>query len=148
MLLSPPDPVRNSAPPARLLLVDRNEMVLTTLSMVLRRNGIDVFIAPGASEALRAIETRSFDVLLVGLHLPHAADGIAVVQAMKRANPRAWTMIVSGDLERETTAAILLSHADEVIAKPIPPAHLLLKIREGIQCAPSPLVDVQMRTRI
>ena len=59
----------------RLLLVDDNESVRTTLRMVLEINKFDVTTAGSVAEALHLIDTQPFDVLLSDLHMPGAGVG-------------------------------------------------------------------------
>src|SRR5208283_4153178 len=65
-----------SLAPARLLLVDDDESIITASSVM---------------EALQRIASEHFDVLVSDLHMPGAGDGLIVVGAMRHANPRAVT---------------------------------------------------------
>lgn len=118
--------------PAKLLLVDDNEMVLKTMSAVLTFNGFSVVCAGSVNEALKFISTQHFDVLLSDLHMPQAGDGLTVVSAMRHANPVAVTLIFSGYPEMKEAAEAIRQQADEVIAKPINPEALVAAIRSRL----------------
>jgi len=47
------------------------------------------------AEALKQISFGQFDVLLSDLHMPGAGDGLTAVSAMRHANPKAVTMLLS-----------------------------------------------------
>lgn len=118
--------------PARLLLVDDNELILSTLGAVLRMNGFIVVCAGSVNEALKLISTESFDVLLSDLHMPQAGDGLTVVSAMRHANPAAVTLIFSGYPEMKGAADAIRQQADEVLPKPINPDALVASIRSRL----------------
>ena len=70
-------------------------------------------------EALKYIITESFDVLLTDLHMPGAGDGLTVVSAMRHANPKAVTLLLSAFPEMTAAAQAILRQADEILLKPI-----------------------------
>ena len=105
--------------PVRLLLVDDDESVLSGLSVILEAHEFEVTTASGVNEALQHISSASFDVLLTDLHMPGPGDGLIVVGAMRHANPRAVTLVLSAnpDMVKATTA--VLRQVDEVLLKPV-----------------------------
>ena len=58
-------------------------------------------------------------MLLSDLHMPGAGDGLIVVGAMRHANPRAVTLVLSAnpDMAKATTA--MLRQVDEMLLKPV-----------------------------
>jgi CheY-like chemotaxis protein len=105
--------------PARLLLVDDDETVRTGLQVVLEAYEFDVTVASNVNEALKHITTQSFDVLVSDLHMPGAGDGLTVVSAMRHANPKAVTIVLSANPDMTKAAAAILRQADEVMVKPV-----------------------------
>ena len=105
--------------PVRLLLVDDDESVLSGLSVILEAHEFEVTTASGVNEALKHITSSSFDVLLTDLHMPGAGDGLIVVGAMRHANPRAVTLVLSAnpDMAKATTANLRM--VDQVLLKPV-----------------------------
>ena len=88
---------------AKVLLVDDNEDLLITLAKV-EYNGFEVTTAANVSEALKHISSGTYDVLLSNLHMPGAGDGLTVVSAMRHANPRAVTILLSAFPEMDAAA--------------------------------------------
>jgi CheY-like chemotaxis protein len=117
----------------RLLLVDDNDMVRTTLSTILERGGFLVATAANVNEALKLIGTEPFDALLSDLHMPGAGDGLTVVSAMRHFNPKAVTIIFSGYPEMKEAAAAILLQADEILVKPMSPAVLIQTIKDRLK---------------
>ena len=118
---------------ARVLLVDDNESVLTTLQQILEHHDFEVVAASGVNDALRHIAAERFDVLLSDLHMPGRGDGLTVVSAMRHANPQAITLVFSGYPEMQAAANAILLQADEILVKPLSVPDLIAVIRQKLQ---------------
>jgi DNA-binding response OmpR family regulator len=117
----------------RVLLVDDDDAVLSTLGMILKVNQFEVSTATNVTEALQCIVAEDFDVLLSDLHMPGAGDGFTVVSAMRHKNPQAITLLFTGfPAVKEAMQAILLQ-ADEVLVKPMAPEALIKVIHEQLK---------------
>jgi DNA-binding NarL/FixJ family response regulator len=118
--------------PVRLLLVDDDESVLSGLSAILEAHEFEVTTAPGVIEALKHISGESFDVLLTDLHMPGPGDGLIVVGAMRHANPKCVTLILSANPDMAKATAAILREADEIFLKPVKAAPLVQAIRQRL----------------
>jgi DNA-binding response OmpR family regulator len=116
----------------KILLVDDDEMVRDTLSEVLEQNGFAVTSAANVTEALKHISSGTFEVLLSDLHMPGAGDGLTVVSAMRHANPKAVTILLSAFLEMNAAAHAILLQADEILVKPMDVTELLNAIKHRL----------------
>jgi DNA-binding response OmpR family regulator len=103
----------------KLLLVDDEAVLLASLSQILTMHGFEVTTANTVADALRHISAQSFDVLLSDLHMPGAGDGLTVVSAMRHANPKAVTMLLSAFPQMSAAAQAILLQADEILVKPM-----------------------------
>ncbi len=108
----------------RVLLVDDDEVARTNLSFLLEQAGFTVTSACNVPEALKYIIAESFEVLLTDLHMPGAGDGLTVVSAMRHANPKAVTLLLSAFPEMTAAAQAILRQADEILLKPVDVASL------------------------
>jgi DNA-binding response OmpR family regulator len=116
----------------KILLVDDDEMVRDTLCEVLEQNGFAVTSAANVSEALKHISSGTFEVLLSDLHMPGAGDGLTVVSAMRHANPKAVTILLSAFPEMDAAAQAILLQADEILVKPMDVTELLNAIKQRL----------------
>src|SRR6202050_1092744 len=91
-----------------ILLVDDDDVICHTLGKLLTHEGFEVTNAGSVSAALRLINADVYDVLLSDLHMPGAGDGLTVVSAMRHANPKAVTMLLSSFPEMEAAAQVIL----------------------------------------
>jgi DNA-binding NtrC family response regulator len=127
----------------KVLLVDDDEVLLFTLAKVLEHNDFEVTTAATVLEALKHISSDYFDVLLSDLHMPGAGDGLTVVSAMRHANPKAVTMLLSAFPEMGAAAQAILLQADEILVKPMNVAALVDTIKNRLATGPTRLRVVE-----
>jgi DNA-binding response OmpR family regulator len=124
---------------AKVLLVDDDEDLRVSLAKVLEYNGFEITTAANVSEALKHISSGTYDVLLSDLHMPGAGDGLTVVSAMRHANPRAVTILLSAFPEMNAAAHAILLQADQILVKPMNVPALVDAIKQTLaNGAPAP----------
>ena len=104
---------------ARVLVVDDDEAIRTSLCAVLEHHGFEATCAGDVSEALKFISSQKYDVLVTDLHMPGAGDGLTVVSAIRHANPEAVTLLLSSFPEMSAAANAILMQTDEILVKPM-----------------------------
>jgi DNA-binding response OmpR family regulator len=125
----------------KVLLVDDDEIIRFSLSKVLEQHGFEVTTAANVTEALKHISAHPYDVLLSDLHMPGAGDGLTVVSAMRHANPKAVTMLLSAFPEMDAAARAILMQTDQILVKPMDVGALVEAIKQRlINGAPLPPV--------
>jgi CheY-like chemotaxis protein len=127
----------------KVLLVDDDAILLYTLAKVLEHNDFVVTTAATVSEALKHISSDHFDVLLSDLHMPGAGDGLTVVSAMRHANPKAVTMLLSAFPEMGAAAHAIMLQADEILVKPMDVKALVDAIKSRLATGPTRLRVVE-----
>ena len=120
----------------RVLLVDDYSVVRTTLSSLLAVSGFQVTTAASVYEALKLICSETYDVLLSDLHMPGAGDGLTVISAMRHANPKAVTLLLSAYPQLAAATQAILLQADEILTKPIDTTALIDLIRQRTAAGP------------
>jgi len=118
--------------PTRILIVDDDDLVRLSLKDVLLREGFDVTSAANVPEALKLISSNTYDVLLSDLHMPGAGDGLTVVSAMRHANPKAVTMLLSAFPEMDAASHAIMLQADQILVKPMNIVALVAAIKERL----------------
>jgi DNA-binding response OmpR family regulator len=132
---------------AKVLVVDDNAILLSTLAAVLKVNGFDVTTAINVPDALRLIMSETFDVLLSDLHMPGPGDGLTVVSAMRHSNPKAVTMLLSAFPEMKAAAQAILLQTDQILVKPMNVTALVDAIKHRLaEGAPPPRVVESVAT--
>lgn len=113
--------------PARILIIDDDELLQDLLAMHLEVEGYEVFIAPDGKAALEQLERQPVDLILLDLMMP-VMDGLRFMAALPaRAAPPVVVLSAAGmgDWERQARA----QGATAVVRKPIEPEALLDCIR-------------------
>jgi CheY-like chemotaxis protein len=54
-----------------ILVVDDDPMVCVAIELCLQRQGFEVTVADGGEAGMRALESSSFDVMLIDVFMPH-----------------------------------------------------------------------------
>lgn len=116
----------------RLLFVDDEPAIRTTLAVILRKHGFDVTVAATVAEALQKITSETFEVLLSDLNIGNPGDGLTVVSAMRRTQPDAVTMILTGYPAFETALEAIRQQVDDYIVKPADVPSLVSAIEQRL----------------
>lgn len=121
----------------RLLFVDDEPALRATMSVILRQHGFEVTTAETVAEALFKITTEKFDVLLSDLNLGNPADGLTIISAMRRTQPGAVTMILTGYPSLETALEAMRQQVDDYLVKPAHIPSLVKAIESKLTAPPS-----------
>ena len=116
----------------RLLFVDDEPSIRTTLAAILKQRGFNVTTAGTVSEALHLIAHQTFDVLISDLNIGEAGDGFTVVSAMRRTQPGAATFILTGYPAFETALEAIRQQVDDYFVKPADVKALVEKIQSRL----------------
>jgi len=105
--------------PIRVLLADDDKDVLDMMQVALESRQFKVTPVAGVADALRCINTHTFDVLVTDQRMPGEADGFTLVSAMRSAQPDALTVVTSGNPDKQAAMAAIVLQADEIWEKPL-----------------------------
>ncbi len=113
---------RKKEPKPRVLVVDDEELIRTTLEIKLSSD-FDVTIASSGSEAIEQIGKRSFDVIVTDLKMM-GADGIDVLHAARKTPEGPDVIILTGYASLESALEALRQEAFDYLIKPVDHARL------------------------
>lgn len=114
----------------RILFADDEPAIRMTLPVILEQEGFEVSAAGTVAEALAFINRESFDVLLADLNIGERGDGFTLISAMRRVQPQAVTLILTGFPDFETALQAIRSQVDDYLTKPADIRHLVATIKE------------------
>jgi len=102
----------------RLLIIDDNEEILTTLKSFLTKKNYFVVSASNGLDALKLMEAAKddFDLVITDLVMPNIS-GVAVTAIIKKQNPNIPVIAITGYGEQPEALAKEV-HADIVMEKP------------------------------
>jgi CheY-like chemotaxis protein len=76
-------------------VVDDDPMVRVAIEVVLQREGFDVTVADGGEAGLKALETSTFDVMLIDIFMPHMR-GFESIRVFRERAPTIPLIAMSG----------------------------------------------------
>jgi len=79
----------------RVLVVDDQSFVRTTISLILKTQGFEVIEADRGSDALKKLERGEFDLAIVDIYMP-GVDGVKVIKSMRERVPNLPVVAMSG----------------------------------------------------
>ena len=118
---------------SRILVVDDDVTLLTTLRLNLRARRYDVDAATTGGEALAIAARTPPDLAIVDLGLPDM-DGLEVIAALRRRSSLP-ILVLSARGEQSDKVAALDAGSDDHISKPFGMDELLARVRAGLRRA-------------
>ncbi len=120
-----------------VLVVDDEETVRTTATMLLNRVGFSVMTAVDGEEALKLLSEhpQDIDLVLLDLSMPRM-DGIETFAKIRKVSPHLPIILSSGYNEQEATQAFTGKGLSGFIQKPYDLESLLKKVLEVCRSAP------------
>ena len=114
----------------RVLVVDDDHVIATTLSMILNSSGFSAVAAFSGPEALRHAHSSHFDILITDVMM-EPIDGVRLAIAFRNINPASHIFLFTGTSE---AAQIMLAAASagydfRLFSKPLNPAHIIDSLR-------------------
>jgi CheY-like chemotaxis protein len=138
-------------PPARkILVVDDDQVILKTLSMLLNANGYKVLMAGDGPDAVRIFTQNKPDLILLDIQFPPDAmniggalqDGFFIMQWLRRMGEgkNIPIIIISGDTSKKARKQALDAGSVAFFPKPIDRLALLAAIRTAFGETPTDAV--------
>ncbi|MBI4841724.1 MAG: response regulator [candidate division NC10 bacterium] len=104
--------------PRRVLVVDDEAPVRDAFEAALRAKGYEVVLASDGRQALRQIRQDGFDLIFLDILLP-GVGGASVLKALKRKDPEALVVLITGHPYHDETLAALEHGPAMLLRKPI-----------------------------
>ena len=121
----------------KILVVDDDSVTTHVLSRTLTAAGFSVSVARDGIEALEALRTRRFDLLLLDVWMPRM-NGLEVLATLRTRKDHPRVVVMTSDDTPETLLKAVRDQAFRFVHKPIEPPALLETVREAL-AAPDPL---------
>jgi len=108
----------------KILVVDDDETVRLSYQRSLQAAHCNVEAVLNGEDALRAMQHKRFDVVLLDLRMP-GMDGMAVLKAIKQAWPKSEVVVITGYPTIESAKEAVRLGAYDYLAKPVGPAEVI-----------------------
>jgi len=116
----------------RILIVDDEDVVRLSYAMILARENCQAQTAWDGEEALRAMGSGPFDVVLLDLRMP-GAGGMSVLKAIKQKWPESEVVIITGYPTVESAKEAIRLGAHDYLSKPVGPDEVVRATRSALR---------------
>jgi DNA-binding NtrC family response regulator len=116
----------------RILVVDDDETIRTTMRAILEDEGYLVDLAASGKEAIQKTQEKTYNVALLDIRLPDM-EGVELLKLMKDGVPRTRKIMVTGYPSMQNAIGALNKHADAYLLKPVDVEKLLNTVKEQLQ---------------
>jgi len=119
-----------------VLLVDDEPIVGKRLKPALEKSGYQIETYEDGAQALERIAQQDFDIVVTDIRM-EPVDGLKVLEAALKKNPRTKVIIITGYATVEIAREALSKGAFDVIAKPFRPNDLREAIAKAVHALES-----------
>jgi len=117
----------------RVLVVDDEKDFLETLVNRLAKRNIDATGVPSGEEAIKMMNEKLFDVVILDIKMPGGMDGIECLREIKRIQPITEVILLTGHASVETSIEGMKLGAFDYLMKPIKLEDLMIKLAEAFE---------------
>ena len=118
--------------PARILVVDDDENIRTTIEAILKNEGYAVDVAANGREAIKKSETAAYNVALIDIRLPDM-EGTELLTSIRDTAPKVRKIIITGYPSMQNAIDAVNRKADAYLVKPVDVEKLLELVREQLK---------------
>ncbi len=116
----------------RILVVDDDETIRTTMKVILQDEGYTVDLAATGKEAIQKTQENAYNLALLDIRLPDI-EGVELLKLLKDNVPRTRKIMVTGYPSKQNAITALNKNADEYLLKPVDVEKLLKTVKDQLQ---------------
>jgi signal transduction histidine kinase/AmiR/NasT family two-component response regulator len=116
----------------KILVVDDEPAILSTVSAILDREGYELDTAADGETAVRMIGHRHYDLVLTDLKLP-GVDGLGVLAEVQKQSPSTVTVMMTGYGSVDSATEAVQLGAYEYLLKPTGVSELKLAVKRSLE---------------
>ena len=126
---------------SRILVVDDDKTTRHVLQSVLNSAGFSTAVAKDGVEALKALDTEAFDLLLLDVWMPRM-NGLDLLAKLRTAKTRPRVVVMTSDDAPETLLKAVREQAFKYVHKPVESSALLQTVRDALEAPDVPPIEV------
>ncbi len=115
----------------RILVVDDDETIRTTMKAILQDEGYQVDLAATGKEAIEKTKETAYNIALLDIRLPDM-EGIELLKLLKESVPKTRKIMVTGYPSMQNAIAALNKNADAYLLKPVDVEKLLSTVKQQL----------------
>ena len=115
----------------RILVVDDDETIRTTMKAILQDEGYQVDLAATGKEAIQKTQENAYNIALLDIRLPDM-EGVELLKLLRDSVPRTRKIMVTGYPSMQNAIAALNKNADAYLLKPVDVEKLLNTVKQQL----------------
>ena len=115
-----------------LVVDDEKDFLITLVNRLKRRDLLAEGVESGEA-ALKLMEEKSFDVIILDIKMPGGMDGIETLREIKKRQPLSEVILLTGHASVETSIEGMKLGAFDYVLKPVKLEDLLPKMIEAFE---------------
>lgn len=116
----------------RILVVDDDDTIRTTMKAILQDEGYIVDLASTGKEAIQKSQENNYNVALLDIRLPDM-EGVELLKLLKDGVPRTRKIMVTGYPSLQNAISALNKNADAYLLKPVDVEKLLNTVKQQLE---------------
>jgi len=116
-----------------VLIVDDEKDFLETVVKRLEQRKINVTGVASGEEALELLKRQDFSVIILDVKMPGGMDGIEALRSIKKMQPHAEVILLTGHASVETSIEGLKLGAFDYVLKPVKLEDLLARVSDALK---------------
>ncbi|HEY6000404.1 MAG TPA: sigma-54 dependent transcriptional regulator [bacterium] len=118
--------------PARILVVDDEEVVCRAVARILDGKGHQIETVTNGVEGLRRVEATAYDLVILDIMMPEVS-GLDILQRVKESQPDTDVIMITGLSQIETAVQSMKLGAFDYIPKPFTPEELSISVERSLE---------------
>jgi DNA-binding NtrC family response regulator len=115
----------------RILVVDDDETIRTTMKAILQDEGYQVDLAATGREAIEKTQEKTYNIALLDIRLPDI-EGVQLLKLLRDSIPKTRKIMVTGYPSMQNAIAALNRDADAYLLKPVDVEKLLHTVKQQL----------------
>ena len=115
----------------RVLIVDDNIGLLTTMSLILRHVGYSVMTAKNGHEAIECVKRNNLQIIFMDIKMP-GKNGVDVYKELKRIIPKVPVVMMTGYSRDDMVQEGIEAGVHKIIFKPLDMDFVINLIKEVV----------------
>ena len=116
----------------RILVVDDDDTIRTTMKAILQDEGYIVDLASTGKEAIQKSQENNYNIALLDIRLPDM-EGVELLKLLKDGVPRTRKIMVTGYPSLQNAISALNKNADAYLLKPVDVEKLLNTVKQQLE---------------
>ena len=131
----------------RILVVDDDKAVRTTLQVLLSKRALKVVTATNADEALELLKAEEFDLVITDVKMP-GPSGLDLLQQIRESSADLPVIVMTGNGTVSDAVAAMKAGASDYVLKPIEKDNLYVILGRAIETRAMRAELVQLRRQV